>query len=153
MSKINIKWLLAGAAFGYFVFHPLIHIISLAHFFGERGVYADFSSNITGAFSLPMLPWSIAFMILNALIGLSWGKIKQADEEKSKIIKELQSALEQVKTLSGMLPICASCKKIRDDRGYWNKIEAYIAKHSDAEFSHGICPECARELYPEYFSD
>ena len=153
MSKINIKWLVAGAAFGYFVFHPLIHIISLAHFFGERGVYADFFSNITGAFSLPMLPWSIAFMILNALIGFSWGKIKQADEEKSKIITELQSALERVKILSGMLPICASCKKIRDDKGYWNKIEAYIEKHSEAEFSHGICPECAKELYPEYFSE
>jgi len=52
-----------------------------------------------------------------------------------------------------MLPICASCKKIRDDRGYWNKIEAYIEKHSEAEFSHGICPECARKLYPEYFSE
>ena len=92
-------------------------------------------------------------MILNALIGYSWGKIKQADEEKSKIIKELQTALERVKTLSGMLPICASCKKIRDDQGYWNKIEAYIEKHSEAEFSHGICPECARKLYPEYFSE
>ena len=52
-----------------------------------------------------------------------------------------------------MLPICASCKKIRDDRGYWIKIEAYIEKHSKAEFSHGICPECARKLYPEYFSE
>ena len=92
-------------------------------------------------------------MILSALIGVSWGKIKQADEEKSKIIKELQKALDKVKTLSGMLPICASCKKIRDDKGYWNKIEAYIEKHSEAEFSHGICPECAKELYPEYFSD
>jgi DNA repair exonuclease SbcCD ATPase subunit len=92
-------------------------------------------------------------MVLNALIGYSWGKIKQTDEEKSKVIKELQTALERVKTLSGMLPICASCKKIRDDKGYWNKIEAYIEKHSEAEFSHGICPECARKLYPEYFSE
>jgi len=153
MSNIKIKWLIVGAAFGYFVFHPLIHIISLAHFFGEQGVSTDFLSDILRAFSISMLPWSIAFMILNALIGLSWGKIKQADKEKSKIIKELQTALERVKTFSGMLPICASCKKIRDDRGYWNKIEAYIEKHSEAEFSHGICPECARKLYPEYFSD
>jgi len=153
MSNIKIKWLFIGAAFGYFVFHPLVHIISLAHFFGEQGIARDFLSNILRAFSISMLPWSIAFMILNALIGLSWGKIKQADEEKSKVIKELQTALERVKTLSGMLPICASCKKIRDDRGYWNKIEAYIEKHSEAEFSHGICPECARKLYPEYFSE
>jgi len=144
---------MAGAAFGYLVFHPLVHIISLAHFFGEQGVSIDFPSDILRAFSISMLPWSVAFMILNALIGYSWGKIKQTDEEKSKVIKELQTALERVKTLSGMLPICASCKKIRDDQGYWNQIESYIAKHSEAEFSHGICPECARKLYPEYFHE
>lgn len=62
----------------------------------------------------------------------------------------LKEALTEVKTLSGFLPICASCKKIRDDKGYWNQIEAYIREHSEAEFSHGICPECARKLYPEF---
>lgn len=62
---------------------------------------------------------------------------------------ELRQALSEVKILSGFLPICASCKKIRDDNGYWNQIEAYISEHSDAEFSHGICPECAGKLYPE----
>ncbi|GAB4347452.1 MAG: hypothetical protein Kow0089_24920 [Desulfobulbaceae bacterium] len=61
----------------------------------------------------------------------------------------LQEALAEVRTLSGFLPICASCKKIRDDRGYWNQIEAYIREHSDAEFSHGLCPECAQKLYPD----
>jgi len=60
---------------------------------------------------------------------------------------EMREALSNVKTLSGMLPICASCKKIRDDKGYWNQIEAYIRDHSEAEFSHGICPECAKKLY------
>jgi hypothetical protein len=55
----------------------------------------------------------------------------------------------QIKRLSGLLPICANCKKIRDDQGYWNQIEAYISEHSKAEFSHSICPECAHELYPE----
>lgn len=64
---------------------------------------------------------------------------------------ELQAALSEIKTLSGFLPICASCKKIRDDKGYWQQIEAYIREHSDAEFSHGICPDCAQRLYPEYF--
>lgn len=56
----------------------------------------------------------------------------------------------QIKTLSGLLPICANCKNIRNDKGYWERIESYIAKHSDAEFTHGICPECMRKLYPEY---
>jgi hypothetical protein len=63
----------------------------------------------------------------------------------------LQEVLANVKTLSGFLPICASCKKIRDDTGYWNQIEQYIKDHSEAEFSHGLCPECARELYPELY--
>lgn len=76
---------------------------------------------------------------------------KQAEEEREGLIIKLQEAISSIKTLKGMLPICASCKKIRDDKGYWNQIEAYIHKHSEAEFSHGICPECARELYPEFY--
>jgi hypothetical protein len=62
---------------------------------------------------------------------------------------ELEAALAKVRTLSGFLPICASCKKIRDDKGYWNQIESYISDHSDAEFSHGICPDCLVRLYPD----
>ena len=58
-----------------------------------------------------------------------------------------------MKVLGGLLPICASCKKIRDDTGYWNKIEAYIHDHSEADFTHGICPTCARKLYPELYED
>jgi len=70
--------------------------------------------------------------------------------EREKIIEDLQNALNEIKQLSGMLPICANCKKIRDDKGYWNQLEAYISKHSEAVFSHGICPECAEKLYPEF---
>jgi len=74
--------------------------------------------------------------------------LNRADEQQKNLISELQSALAKVKTLSGFLPICASCKKIRDDKGYWNQIETYIRDHSEADFSHGICPECAKNLYP-----
>ncbi len=76
-----------------------------------------------------------------------------AAAERERLIAELQEALSKVKTLSGLIPICASCKKIRDDRGYWNQVEAYIGKHSDAKFSHGICPDCAKKLYPELFEE
>ncbi|MCK5099518.1 MAG: response regulator, partial [Desulfobacteraceae bacterium] len=72
---------------------------------------------------------------------------KQAEGERERLIKKLQEALEDVKTLSGLLPICAKCKKIRDDKGYWNNLEGYIQDHSDAEFSHGMCPECSEKLY------
>lgn len=69
--------------------------------------------------------------------------------ELSRTMKELQEALENVKILSGMLPICSHCKKIRDDEGYWNQLEVFIDKHSEAKFSHSICPDCAHKLYPD----
>lgn len=72
-----------------------------------------------------------------------------AEREREEVVARLTQALAEVKTLSGLLPICASCKRVRDDKGYWNQIEAYISRHSDALFSHGICPDCARRLYPD----
>lgn len=74
---------------------------------------------------------------------------KQTQAEREKLIMELQAAIAEIKTLSGFLPICAACKKIRDDQGYWNQIEVYIRDRSDAEFSHSICPDCMTDLYPE----
>ncbi len=71
-------------------------------------------------------------------------------EEKNEL---LQKRLDEIKQLRGILPICAKCKKIRNDKGYWEKIEVYIGEHSDAEFSHGLCPECAKILYPEYYPE
>jgi PAS domain S-box-containing protein len=78
-------------------------------------------------------------------------EILQVEREREQLILELQVALQKVKTLSGLLPICASCKNIRDDQGYWKQIEVYIRDHSEAEFTHGICPGCARKLYPELY--
>lgn len=76
-------------------------------------------------------------------------KKKEIEADREKLITKLQDALNKIKTLKGIIPICASCKKIRDDKGYWNQIEIYIKNHSEADFSHGICPECAEILYPE----
>ncbi len=73
------------------------------------------------------------------------------EKERERLIADLEEALSEVKTLNGLLPICSSCKKIRDDKGYWNQIELFIQSHSDAEFTHGICPDCAKQLYPKYF--
>ncbi len=74
---------------------------------------------------------------------------KKAEEEREKLINELKDALANVKTLSRMLPICASCKKIRDDKGYWSGVETYISEHTDTVFSHGMCPECEKKEYEE----
>lgn len=74
---------------------------------------------------------------------------KAAEAERERLIKELQEAIGRVKTLSGLLPICASCRKIRDAQGAWHHLERYIREHTEADFSHGICPDCRRRLYPE----
>jgi two-component system, OmpR family, response regulator VanR len=79
-------------------------------------------------------------------------QLEQKNIELEKVNQDLQHALAEVKTLSGLLPICAHCKKIRDDQGYWNQIETYMAKRIDVEFTHGICPNCAVKFYPEITS-
>lgn len=80
-------------------------------------------------------------------------KRKEIEAERERLIVELREALAKINTLRGLIPICASCKKIRDDQGFWNSIEKYIMEHSEAEFSHGICPDCAKRLYPEYYKE
>ncbi|WP_306599318.1 PAS domain S-box protein [Geothrix sp. 21YS21S-2] len=74
---------------------------------------------------------------------------KRVELEREELIRNLRAALQEVRTLSGLLPICSHCKKIRDDKGYWTQIESYIRDHSQADFTHGICPECTRQFFPE----
>lgn len=75
---------------------------------------------------------------------------KQTEANKEKLVTELQKTLDEVKTLKGILPICSFCRKIRDDKGYWNQVEDYIVKHLKVEFSHSFCPECAEKHYPKF---
>jgi len=78
-------------------------------------------------------------------------QLKARDQEKSALIQDLQQALTTIKSLQGILPICSSCKKIRSDEGQWTQLETYISGHTEAEFSHGLCPDCARNLFPDYY--
>jgi hypothetical protein len=87
---------------------------------------------------------------VTALLSL---ETKQLGKEREMAIDRREKALEDIKILRGFLPICAACKKIRDDKGYWSQIEDYIQTHSEADFSHGICPDCAKKLYPEFFGE
>jgi ABC-type amino acid transport substrate-binding protein len=100
---------------------------------------------IGGAFTL-ILALSLFW---NRRLAREIDKRRQTEGEREELIAQIQKALAEVKTLKGIVPICASCKKIRDDKGYWNQIESYIRDHSEAEFSHGICPECFKKLYPD----
>jgi hypothetical protein len=98
-----------------------------------------------------MLPWSLSFVLFSGVICYYYGKLQKANKEKEELIVNLQKVMSEVKNLSGMLPICSSCKKIRDDDGYWQQIEEYIRDHSNADFTHGICNDCVEKLYPELY--
>jgi len=83
-----------------------------------------------------------------ALLGLQKNRMER---QRNTLLQEREKALQEVRILRGFLPICASCKKIRDDNGYWKQIEGYIKEHSEAEFTHSICPDCAKRLYPDLY--
>lgn len=78
--------------------------------------------------------------------------LTEAEKEQRELAVKLQDALSKIKVLSGLLPICSHCKRIRDDKGYWGQLEVYIRDHSNADFSHSICPECAQKHYPEFYA-
>jgi len=84
---------------------------------------------------------------LEELVELRTSELEKALKEREVLYNELQETFAKIKVLSGLVPICANCKKIRDDKGFWNTLELYISDHSDAKFTHGICPECKEELY------
>ncbi len=88
----------------------------------------------------------VAFLIL----GFAVLRVKHALQQEKESNEKLSTALAEVKNLTGLLPICASCKQIRDDEGYWHRVEAYISNHSDAEFTHSMCPACSKEWYPHF---
>ena len=80
-------------------------------------------------------------------------ELRRHVQERDNLLQQLNAAALNIKILKGLLPICASCKKIRDDKGYWNQIEVYVADHSEADFTHGCCPECAKQLYPDAYKE
>jgi hypothetical protein len=139
----------------------VLHYLCAANFAGaaaEMGftLYVDVYglANLAGHF----LRLVSVYLVYRAIIEIGLARpfdllfrdLRASNDAQEKLIAELTDALEQVRTLKGMLPICASCKKIRDDQGYWEHVEVYIRDRSEAEFSHSICPECAHRLYPQY---
>ncbi len=78
---------------------------------------------------------------------------KKAEREREELINRLEASLAEIKTLRGILPLCSFCKKIRDDKGYWEQVDTYIKKHSEADISHSICPECLKKYYPDLYKD
>ncbi|MBN2410151.1 hypothetical protein JXQ31_00580 [candidate division KSB1 bacterium] len=140
----------SGAGWLTFLITFLSMILSLCltvfvlYLFGhmENLPYAIFISVTVPCCLVPLLSYQF-FKLLE--------RYDKSEVEREKLISELQKASEKVNTLKSLLPICASCKKIRDDMGYWHQVEDFVRKHSNLEFSHGICPDCAKALYPDFY--
>jgi hypothetical protein len=97
--------------------------------------------------------WNAAIRLLAFLvITFTVSRVKELWDAEKQLSAQLQESLSQVNELQGLLPICASCKKIRNDTGYWEQIELYLIEHSNVEFTHGLCPECSKKLYPEVYA-
>ena len=121
-------------------------LITLATLFTTPASHSvmDYSFEIIGALGSAMMV--IGVVSIKPVFTL----IKKSEEDQRILATSLKDALDHVKILKEMLPICAHCKKVRDDDGYWQQIETYITKNSDTQFSHGICPDCVRKFYPEF---
>jgi PAS domain S-box-containing protein len=130
------------------------HASFLAHqdfAMGEFMIFVEDGASRTISYTTFKIPAGAEFMYGSILRDITDRKMVEVEREH--LIAELTDALAQIKTLKGLLPICSSCKKIRDDMGYWNTLELYIMEHTDAEFTHGICPECIRKFFPEACED
>lgn len=148
-----------GVAFLWFYFHP----VAAFFVFGiQEGLFWVLLTWVIGLlvlnFNLGFYHYesaiSIRFMVTYTLVSvLAYGLESSRNRYYTQLLAEkaaLEAALQQVKTLQGLLPICASCKKIRDDAGYWHQVETYIGRHAAVEFSHSICPDCRTKLYAEF---
>jgi hypothetical protein len=154
-DKIIFKYCFFGALAGYFIFHPLVMMLSHFMSFHDIANIANFvnhlASAISKSFSPDMLTWSLSFALFNGVIGIYYAKSNQTKLAREELISKLQDALDEIKILKGILPICSSCKKIRNDEGCWQHVEEYIMEHSAADFTHGICEDCVKKLYPELY--
>lgn len=142
----------AGAIWFYKRYHDsldkqLILFANLCLLFGVSAVIFGYSQIWNSQWWLWHGTRLLAYLIALSLIFIIYKNIEK--QQKETVLIELNKALRNIKVLKGFLPICASCKKVRDDKGYWNQIESYVREHSEAEFTHGICPECAQKLYPK----
>ena len=91
------------------------------------------------------------YLVKDLVTGPALGRAIRYAIERRKLLTQLEDSMKEIKLLRGFLPICVRCKKIRDDKGYWTQVDVYIRNHSEVEFSHGICPECAHQLYPDLY--
>lgn len=119
-----------------------------------RGGISVTLPSFPGGDYLPLIVgYGLAAVLGTLIIFIAGQMLDKKEREQQELIKNLQDALHEIETLQGIVPICSFCKKIRDDEGFWDQVEFYVSKHTKAEFSHGICPECKVKQYPELYGE
>ncbi len=149
---------LLGSKFGSIMSVLLLAFSGVVFFIGSR---VSFIANYDSHLIVRFIPTYCVIFLFSIIVEKvrtifqnrlteSNNELAKQHKEKDELIYELQESMLEIKKLQGIIPMCAKCKKIRDDQGYWEQVEKYVQDRSDAQFSHGICPECAKELYPGY---
>lgn len=140
---------ITGKSVGWIAISTAIFFMGLRRLISLYDIIILHQMPLEMGFEILGLITSCVMVIGVALIAPIFHAMKDLQDEQQTLIARLEESLAHIHTLKGLLPICASCKKVRDDRGYWTQIEQYISAHTDAEFSHGICPDCAKLVYAE----
>jgi hypothetical protein len=135
------SYLLLITAGSIFVSEILIMMV-----LGSVTPLSPFKEALLDAVLLSVTVFPVLYFFVFRLLNRYIAQRRLAEAEKDALIAELHAALDEVKTLRGIIPICASCKKIRDDKGFWQQVEVYVSAHSEAMFSHGSCPECTEKI-------
>ena len=134
--------------FGSGVLSTILGAFFVVYFFPPQGIFW-----IAPGYLLAAVRDLAVFFVVGVILSWLGSKLRQLRWQALETLAERDAALERVQLLSGLLPICAACKKIRDEEGNWQQIESYISKHSEAEFSHGMCPACGKQYYGELWPE
>jgi hypothetical protein len=163
IALVGLVDFLTGYELGFFIFY----FLPVGYAAWQAGRLGGSGASVLSAFSWwlardlagqhpalfsPLELWNVGIRLIAFLLfAFVFARVRELLDLERELAGRLQATLDQVQELHGLLPICAACKRIRDDKGYWQQIENYISTHSRAEFTHGICPECAQRLYPDHY--
>ena len=148
VDRVTLKWRIVLLSVALGLITGMVDVFLDAHIFSLGSILEQifepsaFEIYIRGLILL-------IFLVFGCLMARTVGRLEQSEHQKDEAIRKLERTIEEIRTLRGIIPICAGCKKIRDDEGAWHQVEVYVRAHSEAEFSHGMCPDCLQAAHEE----